>query len=254
MAIGVDHRSAQPDRGTGHPGPTRVPGRRAAPRLRLRRRLAGARAPHRRARGRGHLGRGRRPAPGASRSSRRPWTPSSTSARRPSCAASAAWPSSTSRASRPATRNRRRSSSGSPRRPPRRSRSASRRAYEPPIREELVARRIARAPCRRLAGRRLGHAGLGAQRWGPFCAEQGADVFLVQSQVSSAQHLAAGYEPLELSRLHAAHGHPGGGRQHDLVRGGAASSWSRASPPSSWASGPARPARRARCWASACPR
>ena len=70
--------------------------------------------------------------------------------------------------------------------------------YEVPIREELVARRI----------RELHEAGspavisatpTAARRWGPFCAEQGADVFLVQSQVSSAQHLASGYEPLELA-------------------------------------------------------
>jgi IMP dehydrogenase len=40
-----------------------------------------------------------------------------------------------------------------------------------------------------------------ARAWGPYCAEHGADAFVVQSQVSSAQHLATGYEPLELSRF-----------------------------------------------------
>jgi IMP dehydrogenase len=38
-----------------------------------------------------------------------------------------------------------------------------------------------------------------ARRLGPIAAEAGADIFLVQSQVSSARHLAAGYEPLALS-------------------------------------------------------
>jgi IMP dehydrogenase len=38
-----------------------------------------------------------------------------------------------------------------------------------------------------------------ARRFGPFCAEHGADLFLVQSQVSSARHLATGYDPLELA-------------------------------------------------------
>jgi len=38
-----------------------------------------------------------------------------------------------------------------------------------------------------------------ARRFGPFCAEHGADLFLVQSQVSSARHLAVGYDPLELA-------------------------------------------------------
>jgi IMP dehydrogenase len=73
-------------------------------------------------------------------------------------------------------------------------------AYEAPITEELVARRI----------HELHEAGspaiisatpAAARRWGPFCAEHGADAFLVQSQVSSAQHLASGYQPLELGEF-----------------------------------------------------
>ena len=40
-----------------------------------------------------------------------------------------------------------------------------------------------------------------ARRWGPFCAEHGADLFLVQSQVSSARHLATGYDPLDLDQF-----------------------------------------------------
>ena len=36
---------------------------------------------------------------------------------------------------------------------------------------------------------------------GPFCAEHGADLFLVQSQVSSARHLATGYDPLSLDEF-----------------------------------------------------
>jgi IMP dehydrogenase len=73
-------------------------------------------------------------------------------------------------------------------------------AYEPPISGDVVAARI----------RELHAAGspavisatpAAARQWGPFCAEHGADVFLVQSQVSSAQHLASGYEPLELDEF-----------------------------------------------------
>jgi IMP dehydrogenase len=73
-------------------------------------------------------------------------------------------------------------------------------AYAPPIREELVARRIAEI---RAAGSRAAVAATpaAARRWGPFCAEQGADLFLVQSQVSSARHLATGYDPLELDEF-----------------------------------------------------
>ena len=71
-------------------------------------------------------------------------------------------------------------------------------AYEAPIREDLVARRIAELHA---AGSPavLSATPAAARHWGPFCAEHGADAFLVQSQVSSAQHLAAGYEPLELA-------------------------------------------------------
>jgi IMP dehydrogenase len=73
-----------------------------------------------------------------------------------------------------------------------------REAYEPPIRDDLVARRIAELHA---AGSPavVSATPASARRLGPFCAEHGADVFVVQSQVSSARHLAAGYEPLELS-------------------------------------------------------
>ena len=73
-------------------------------------------------------------------------------------------------------------------------------AYEPPITEAIVAARIselheAGSPAA------ISATPAAARRWGPFCAEAGADVFLVQSQVSSAQHLASGYEPLELGEF-----------------------------------------------------
>src|SRR5574337_577203 len=71
-------------------------------------------------------------------------------------------------------------------------------AYAAPIRDELVARRIeelhaAGSPAVVAATPAVAH------RFGPFCAEHGADLFLVQSQVSSARHLASGYDPLELA-------------------------------------------------------
>jgi IMP dehydrogenase len=73
-------------------------------------------------------------------------------------------------------------------------------AYAPPIREDLVALRIAQL---RAAGSPavVSATPAAARRWGPFCAEHGADLFLVQSQVSSAQHLASGYDPLELGEF-----------------------------------------------------
>ena len=71
-------------------------------------------------------------------------------------------------------------------------------AYVAPISDELIGRRI----------REIHDAGsaafvaatpASARRLGPVAADAGADIFLVQSQVSSARHLAAGYEPLALA-------------------------------------------------------
>jgi IMP dehydrogenase len=69
--------------------------------------------------------------------------------------------------------------------------------YQQPIREDLIAARIAAIHD---AGSRAAVAATpgAARRFGPFCAEHGADLFLVQSQVSSARHLATGYDPLSL--------------------------------------------------------
>jgi len=73
-------------------------------------------------------------------------------------------------------------------------------AYAQPLREDLVARRIgeihaAGSPAAVSATPAV------ARRFGAFCAEHGADLFLVQSQVSSARHLATGYEALELDEF-----------------------------------------------------
>ncbi len=73
-------------------------------------------------------------------------------------------------------------------------------AYLPPISRELVARRInelhaAGSPAV------ISATPAAAREWGPICAELGADVFLVQSQVSSPRHLASGYQPLELDEF-----------------------------------------------------
>ena len=71
-------------------------------------------------------------------------------------------------------------------------------AYQQPIREDLIARRLDEIHA---AGAKAAVAATpgAARRFGPFCAEHGADLFLVQSQVSSARHLAADYDPLSLA-------------------------------------------------------
>ncbi len=73
-------------------------------------------------------------------------------------------------------------------------------AYAAPIREELIARRIEEIHA---AGSRAAVAATpgAARRFGAFCAEHGADLFLVQSQVSTARHLASEYEPLSLAEF-----------------------------------------------------
>jgi len=73
-------------------------------------------------------------------------------------------------------------------------------AYSAPIRDELVATRLEEI---RAVGSKVAVAATpgAARKWGPFCAEHGADLFLVQSQVSSARHLASGYDPLSLAEF-----------------------------------------------------
>jgi IMP dehydrogenase len=73
-------------------------------------------------------------------------------------------------------------------------------AYQAPIREELIATRI---EAMHAAGSKAAVAATpaAARRFGPFCAEHGADLFLVQSQVSSARHLATDYDPLSLAEF-----------------------------------------------------
>jgi IMP dehydrogenase len=71
-------------------------------------------------------------------------------------------------------------------------------AYAVPIQEALVVRRIEAIHA---SGSRAAIAATpaAARRWGPRGARR--DLFLVQSQVSSARHLASGYEPLELDEF-----------------------------------------------------
>jgi len=73
-------------------------------------------------------------------------------------------------------------------------------AYQAPIQERLIARRLDELHA---AGSPAAVAATpaAARRFGPFCAEHGADLFLVQSQVSSARHLATEYDPLSLEEF-----------------------------------------------------
>ena len=92
-------------------------------------------------------------------------------------------------------------------------------AYRQPIREDLIAARIGAIHA---AGSKAAVAATpaAARRFGPFSAEHGADLFLVQSQVSSARHIATDYDPLSLARVHPLHAGPGRRRQYDECRGG----------------------------------
>jgi IMP dehydrogenase len=73
-------------------------------------------------------------------------------------------------------------------------------AYAAPVREELIEKRLAELHAAGSPAVVAATPGA-ARRLGPFCASHGADLFLVQSQVSSARHLASGYDPLELSEF-----------------------------------------------------
>ena len=70
--------------------------------------------------------------------------------------------------------------------------------YQAPIREDLIARRIGElhaAGSKAAVSATPGIAG----KYGRLCARLGADLFLLQSQVSSARHIATGYQPLSLA-------------------------------------------------------
>ena len=73
-------------------------------------------------------------------------------------------------------------------------------AYLAPVREDLIARRLDEIHA---AGSKAAVAATpgAARKFGPYCAEHGADLFLVQSQVSSARHLATEYDPLSLQEF-----------------------------------------------------
>ena len=73
-------------------------------------------------------------------------------------------------------------------------------AYTAPIREDLIAARIEQLHA---AGSKAAFSATPgvALRFGNLCAEAGADLFLVQSQVSSARHVASGYSPLSLDQF-----------------------------------------------------
>jgi IMP dehydrogenase len=73
-------------------------------------------------------------------------------------------------------------------------------AYQAPVREDLIGRRLAEI---RAAGSPVAVAATpaAARRFGSYCADHGADLFLVQSQVSSARHIATEYDPLSLAEF-----------------------------------------------------
>ena len=73
-------------------------------------------------------------------------------------------------------------------------------AYQAPIREDLIASRIEQLHAAGSMAAFSATPGV-ALRFGALCAEAGADLFLVQSQVSSARHVASGYSPLSLDQF-----------------------------------------------------
>jgi IMP dehydrogenase len=73
-------------------------------------------------------------------------------------------------------------------------------AYQQPIREDLIAARIEAIHAAGSKSAVAATPGV-ARKFGPFSAEHGADLFLVQSQVSSARHIATEYDPLSLAEF-----------------------------------------------------
>jgi IMP dehydrogenase len=74
------------------------------------------------------------------------------------------------------------------------------RLYKTPIQERLIARRIeeikqAKVPCA------ISTIPQNAQRFGAIAQEAGADIFVVQSTVTTARHISTSYTPLDFSKF-----------------------------------------------------
>ena len=72
--------------------------------------------------------------------------------------------------------------------------------YRAPIQEALVAKRVeeikrAHVPCA------VSAIPQNAERFGPIAQEAGADLFVVQSTVTTARHVATSYKPVDFSRF-----------------------------------------------------
>src|SRR3989338_6437047 len=74
------------------------------------------------------------------------------------------------------------------------------RLYKAPIQEKLIAKRVeeikkAKVPCA------VSTIPQNAERFGAIAQEAGADIFIVQSTVTTAKHLATAYRPLDFSKF-----------------------------------------------------
>ena len=74
------------------------------------------------------------------------------------------------------------------------------RLYQAPIQEQLIATRVeqikaAKVPCA------VSTIPQNAERFGPIAQEAGADIFVVQSTVTTARHLAKAYQALDFSKF-----------------------------------------------------
>ena len=96
--------------------------------------------------------------------------------------------------------------------------------YQEPIKEELIAARI----------REIKDAGVlaavssipqQAERFGAIAQEAGADIFVVQSTVSTVRHISSEYKSLDLAEILPRHAHPGHRRQHRRLRRRRSKSW-----------------------------
>ncbi len=72
--------------------------------------------------------------------------------------------------------------------------------YRAPVKEKLIARRVAeikkaKVPCA------VSTIPQNAERFGAIAQEGGADLFVVQSTVTTARHVATAYKPLDFSRF-----------------------------------------------------
>ena len=89
--------------------------------------------------------------------------------------------------------------------------------YQEPVQEDLIAARVKQIKDGGVLAA-VSSIPQSAERFGAIAQEAGADVFVVQSTVSTVRHISTEYKSLDLDEILPRDAHPGHRRQHRRLR------------------------------------